>query len=85
MPRNPSETDLLGDRIGKALASIGITDERFSALLKRPCRCPQRRAWLNKLDLWARRVTAGKNENAERYLDEILVEHKEMLDKEDNK
>ena len=62
---------LLGDRVAAALAKLGITDERFSKLMGKPCKCGQRKAWLNRLDLWARRVLSGKIQDAEIYLKEI--------------
>jgi len=66
---------LLGDRIGQALKAIGITDERVSKLIGGPCNCKKRREYLNRLDLWARRVLAGKQEDARKYLDEILEDN----------
>jgi hypothetical protein len=39
----------LGDMTADALAAIGITKELFSRWLGRPCRCPERQAWLNEV------------------------------------
>lgn len=39
----------LGDRIAAGLAAVGITEERVSRLVCRPCGCKQRRAALNRL------------------------------------
>jgi hypothetical protein len=72
MPRNRTDVKLLGDRISEALAKVGITDERVTAFLGRPCGCAERRQHLNALDLWARRVLSGKSEDAKKYLDEVL-------------
>jgi len=39
----------LGDRVASALAAIGITKERVSKALGRPCGCAKRQAKLNDL------------------------------------
>lgn len=39
----------LGDRIAAGLAAIGITEERVSRLVGRPCGCKARRVALNRL------------------------------------
>lgn len=39
----------LGDMTADGLAAIGITKERVSRALGRPCRCPERQAWLNRV------------------------------------
>lgn len=62
----------LGDRIGEALALVGITDQRVSKWIGRPCRCPERRIKLNALGLWATRVLAGKTASALSHLQAIL-------------
>lgn len=62
----------LGDAISKALATVGVTEERVSAALGRPCGCKERREKLNRLGTWAARVLAGKTEDAQKYLDEII-------------
>jgi len=61
-----------GDMIGDALSTIGITDGRVEKWLGRPCGCKERRRRINQLWRWATRVTSGKHDNAEQYLDEIL-------------
>ena len=54
-PREPQPEDFmakargLGDMTADALAAIGITKERVSQWLGRPCRCPERQAWLNEI------------------------------------
>jgi hypothetical protein len=54
-PNRPKETrKLLGDHIHAALSAIGITEERVSAWLGRPCGCGKRRKKLNRLDAWVR-------------------------------
>jgi hypothetical protein len=49
------EIPRLGDRIGSALESVGVTPERWAAAkaeigLPATCGCASRREWLNKLD-----------------------------------
>lgn len=39
----------LGDMVASGLAAAGITKERVSAMLGKPCNCPKRQAALNKL------------------------------------
>ena len=39
----------LGDMVASALTAIGITKERVSAAIGRPCNCPQRQQALNEL------------------------------------
>lgn len=39
----------LGDMVASGLASVGITQERVTRLLGRPCGCPERQAALNRL------------------------------------
>lgn len=62
----------LGDVIEKALSAVGITEERVTKALGRPCGCQERREMLNRLSLWAARVVTGRTEDAEKYLDEII-------------
>lgn len=62
----------LGDAVSKALAAVGVTEERVSAALGRPCGCKARREKLNRLGTWAARVLSGKTEDAQKYLDEII-------------
>jgi len=38
----------LGDRVAAGLSSIGITKERFEAVVGGPCGCGERAAWLNE-------------------------------------
>ena len=62
---------LLGDRIAKALAATGISQEAVSKWLGAPCNCAERQAKLNALDAWSRRVIGGQLLNAIQYLREI--------------
>jgi len=64
----------LGDVIARALAFVGITEERVSRWLGRPCKCKERREALNRLSRWADRILAGKTEDAEKYLTQMLDE-----------
>lgn len=61
----------LGTLLGKALAIIGVTDDRVSRLLGGKCRCPERRQWLDELSAAASRVVAGKPD-AEKYFRELV-------------
>lgn len=38
----------LGDRVAQGLGAFGITEERITKLIGRPCNCSKRRAALNK-------------------------------------
>jgi hypothetical protein len=62
---------LLGDRLKEALSKVGVTEERVSKWLGRPCGCKQRREKLNKLSLWA--SSYFKGETTDKHLDEILT------------
>ena len=70
-PRHPG----LGDRVSQALSLVGITEERVSKWLGRPCGCAKRREKLNQLGAWAARVIGGQsasNEESVKHLDEII-------------
>lgn len=62
----------LGDKIELALALVGITKERVTRWLGRPCRCEERKQMLNRLSSWATRIHHGNTDKAEEYLDQIL-------------
>jgi hypothetical protein len=49
----------LGDTVERALSLTGITKERVSRWLGRPCDCDERRQKLNQLGWWAKRVIMG--------------------------
>jgi hypothetical protein len=44
MPASPG----LGDLVATGLAAVGITEERVSRLIGRPCGCPERKRRLNE-------------------------------------
>lgn len=62
----------LGDRIGAALALLGVEEERIQRWVGKRCRCKERRERLNQLGAWAKRVIGGKIDKARNYLEEIL-------------
>lgn len=47
--RGPRPSPGVGDMVAGALAAVGITEERVSRLLGRPCRCQERKEALNRL------------------------------------
>lgn len=51
---------LLGDSVKSALAIVGITEQRVSAWLGRPCNCASRQRRLNELHVWAGRILRGE-------------------------
>jgi hypothetical protein len=51
---------LLGDVVKEALWMIGLTEDKVTAWLGRPCGCEGRREKLNDLDAWARGVLAER-------------------------
>ncbi len=61
----------LGDLVSSALSVVGITEERVSNILGRPCGCANRKKMLNRLSRWAKRVMKGNNDDAEKYFEEI--------------
>lgn len=65
---------MLGDAIHSALALVGVTPERVTRWLGRPCGCEERRQKLNALSRWAARVLSGRSEKAGEYLDRITEE-----------
>lgn len=46
----------LGDAVERALIKVGITQERVSAWIGRPCGCEERKQKLNQLSSWAKMV-----------------------------
>lgn len=62
---------MLGDYVQKALSLAGVTEQRVKALIG-DCCCEERRAKLNALDAWARRVLRQGAEEAERWLEKLL-------------
>lgn len=73
-PTQPRERLFLGDLVEKALANVGITKQRVSDWLGRPCKCGEKQERLNQLDRWARRVLkrawAGAKESLEAILEQ---------------
>lgn len=71
-PQGQPERRGVGDSLAARLASVGITEERVSEWLGRPCGCTERKAKLNKLGEWAKiqgRLTADKA----RYVLELIL------------
>lgn len=64
----------LGDLVSKALSVVGLTEDRVSEFMGRPCGCKERRQRLNALTFWATRVLSGQTEKAKEYLDAITGE-----------
>ena len=65
---------MLGTQIESALSVVGITSERVSNWLGRPCRCPERIEQLNRLSCWAARVLRGHTANAVQHLEQLMEE-----------
>lgn len=65
---------MLGDALSEALGAVGLTEERVSGWLGRPCGCKERREKLNMLNLWAAGVASGKLEKAGHYLLKLMSE-----------
>jgi hypothetical protein len=65
------ESTGLGDDVSHALSKVGITEERVSAWLGRPCGCGERRRKLNQLGSWAKSVMLGEasSENLESIIE----------------
>lgn len=59
------KTKEFGDMVADALSAVGITKERVSGWLGRPCGCAERQEKLNALHSWARRtlkeITSGED------------------------
>ena len=62
---------MLGDKIQEALAYVGVTPDLANKWLG-DCCCEERKAKLNSLDLWARRVIHDSIESSVRYLKELI-------------
>lgn len=69
-----SPKKLLGDHIEEALTSVGITSDRVSKFLGRPCGCKERKEKLNRLHAWAIRVMGGHVEEGKKDIEEMLNE-----------
>jgi hypothetical protein len=64
----------IGDKVEQALTAVGITSERVSAWLGKPCNCKERREKLNQIGAWASRVLGGAKDRATEYLNKIIGE-----------
>ena len=66
----------IGDAIETMLTKVGITDDRVTKWLGRPCGCKERKEKLNRLGRWAVMVARGKipMTEAASYLNEMLQE-----------
>ena len=73
LPNNSQERGL-GDMLEQALTAVGVTKERVSEWLGKPCGCEERKKKLNELSAWAKRVISGKVQSAVEYLNNILQE-----------
>jgi hypothetical protein len=54
------------------LTMVGITKERVTNWLGRPCRCPERKARLNALGDWAARALGLSETEAKEELEELI-------------
>lgn len=64
----------LGDQIAQALGRVGITEERISTWLGKPCGCARRRRKLNKLSKWARETIEETLEDPLREIRRLIGE-----------
>ena len=63
---------LLGDHVKNALEKVGISEEKVTKWLGRPCGCAKRRQKLNNLHLWIRQILGNEREQGEKQLNEAL-------------
>ena len=63
---------LLGDRIERALNTVGVSQERVERWIGGLCQCKERKEKLNRLHAWVNRVLDGKIDKAAEYFDEII-------------
>lgn len=61
----------LGDLVEKALSSVGITEDRVSKWLGKPCGCKERRRKLNALADWVNRKLGMTDEEAALELEKL--------------
>lgn len=71
--KNPFQ---LGDAISTALSSVGITEDRVSKWLGRPCGCAKRRKKLNELSDWAIMVATNTAKNPKEAIEKILSKNR---------
>ena len=62
----------IGDRIGQALSIVGITPNRVTNWLGKPCGCEERKEKLNRLETWVLEFFRGNKETSKEELEEIL-------------
>jgi len=71
--RHQRHTEMeLGDVVEKALSLVGITEVRVTKWLGRDCGCGGRKARLNQLSRWAKRVAKGRLRWAKRGLEKLI-------------
>jgi len=64
----------LGDMVANTLKTFGITPDRVSKWIGKPCGCKKRQEKLNKLSRWAKSVFSGGKEDAVSQLDDMINE-----------
>jgi len=62
----------LGDIVGMGLTKFGVTEERVTKWLGRPCGCGRRKKKLNALGEWVIRAMSLSQEEAEQELEELI-------------
>lgn len=62
----------LGDAVEALLSSVGITEERVTKWIGRPCGCKGRQERLNKISRWAKMYTKKKTRRAKKALKKLL-------------
>jgi hypothetical protein len=60
---SPPQPAGLGDLISSAMELVGISEERVTAWLGKPCGCKERREKLNRLGRWATRILSRKEKS----------------------
>jgi hypothetical protein len=55
----------LGDMLESVLTRVGVTKERVTRWLGRPCKCRERQEKLNQLGRWMASLVSGKLEEGE--------------------
>ncbi len=73
------KSSLLGSKIESVLNSLGITAERVTKWLGRPCDCIERKRKLNRLHVWLIRAIRYPL-SAKESLDELLDSNAEEDD-----
>lgn len=61
-----------GDHVETALSSFGITEERVSKWLGKPCGCAERKRKLNALGNWASKFLGGDKTEAESHFSNMI-------------